>query len=248
MPGFRMITGTTRSDSWIDFTGKVFYFGDAGTDALTYDRQNETQDIEFTWSPTGVSVFQIGGLDDVCVESVEQFFIETGWGNDRITTGFSADTVKAHWGRDILDLGAGNDKGYGGQGSDILYGQSGSDDLFGGSGNDALYGGDDEDTLDAGSGENFLFGGGGADIFRFRAANGSEDVIEDFQPGFDKISMKGVAIFEGEEWRQIGFDDLEIDHRDGVAHIDYGGSNDELEVRGDRGVDVTLTAEDFIFE
>lgn len=242
MPTGPMRSFTNSADLIMGFTPGT-YDGLGGTDLFWYYRPMETADIVFTHDPAGPSTFMIGGVDDTCVVNIEQYQIETGWGNDRITTGNNIDVVSTGWGRDIIDLGGGRDTANGGAGNDIIYGGDGSDELRGGTGNDALFGGNDNDQLFGGSGENFLTGGGGADVFIF-SANGSEDVILDFQVGFDKIRFKNAW---SEVYNQVtSIDQLEIHYRKGNAYIEYGQQNDEIELRG--VAEGSLSEEDFIWE
>jgi Ca2+-binding RTX toxin-like protein len=55
-----------------------------------------------------------------------------------------------------------------------------------------LLGGAGNDTLDGGAGNDVLFGEGGADSFVFNRGTGG-DVIGDFAPGTDKISIAGLG-------------------------------------------------------
>jgi Ca2+-binding RTX toxin-like protein len=65
--------------------------------------------------------------------------------------------------------------------------------LLGEGGADFIEGGDGADTLDGGAGADTLFGGSGQDLFVYAQHSLSGiDVIADFQPGEDKISLKAI--------------------------------------------------------
>lgn len=79
-----------------------------------------------------------------------------------------------------------------------LLGGSGDDVLTGLAGNDSLRGGQGDDTLQGDKGRDLLTGGLGADLFVFAAATDSgvtrttRDVILDFTPGSDQISLAAI--------------------------------------------------------
>jgi len=88
---------------------------------------------------------------------------------------------------------------YGTSSHDIIYGYGGDDYLWGGFGNDHLYGGSGNDDLVGGSGINTLWGGGGYDwfIMSARSNSSSDDLVADFEFGYDKIDVSawGVSDF-----------------------------------------------------
>lgn len=85
---------------------------------------------------------------------------------------------------------------FGGGGDDVIHGDGGSDRLEGGDGSDVIDGGTGSDTLVGGLGKDSLTGGPSDDSFLFNVAAGKAnmDVIEDFEPGRDKILLDD-AIF-----------------------------------------------------
>ena len=160
--------------------------------------------------------------------------VNGGGGNDVVYGGYGADHVYGEAGRDQLFGGAaddyingggGNDRAYGGSGSDSLSGGFSSDSLSGGGGQDNLYGGAGSDILIGGKGRDFLFGGGKSDRFVF-AADGSRDVIYDWQ-GQDVIEMRGFS--NGARFRDISF----TDRRDGGVLIEIEGETMLIRGRGD---------------
>ena len=95
---------------------------------------------------------------------------------DRLTGNGAGNEISGNDGRDVLS-------GLGGV--DWLYGGAGGDRISGGAGNDLIYGGSERDALS---------GGPGADEFVFLDNEIGFDLISDFVPGVDKISIfSGLA-------------------------------------------------------
>ncbi len=92
-------------------------------------------------------------------------------------------------------LGSIGDYLFGGEGDDTLTGGLGTDYLDGGAGADTLAGGADDDVLIGGLGEDTLTGGEGSDVFAWGGPEEFDegDSVMDFQSGFDKIQIAGVA-------------------------------------------------------
>lgn len=88
---------------------------------------------------------------------------------------------------------------YGTNYNDVIYGYGGNDTLYGFGGNDHLYGGSGNDNLIGGNGINTLWGGSGYDwfIMSARSSASSDDLIADFEFGYDKadVSAWGVSDF-----------------------------------------------------
>jgi len=88
---------------------------------------------------------------------------------------------------------------YGTSSHDVIYGYGGHDLLYGFAGNDHLYGGAGDDDLVGGNGINTLWGGSGYDWFIMTARSNasSDDLIADFEFGYDKIDLSawGVSDF-----------------------------------------------------
>ena len=112
------------------------------------------------------------------------------WGDDKIRGHDGDDLIKGGDGNDRLYGGEGDDDLEGGNGNDILKGGEGDDDLEGGDGNDILQGGEGADVLEGGLGNDVLLGGEDEDIFVFSAGDG-RDVLRDFEPGIDTITLDG---------------------------------------------------------
>jgi Ca2+-binding RTX toxin-like protein len=90
-----------------------------------------------------------------------------------------------------LELLGGNLNGTGNALDNIITGTAGNNILDGGLGNDTLLGGLGNDTLIGGAGLDTLTGGAGIDTFVLRALDG--DVIKDFNPTQDVISLDKTA-------------------------------------------------------
>ena len=87
----------------------------------------------------------------------------------------------------------------GGDGADALYGLGGDDQLLGGGGND---------FLDGGLGHDLLYGGPGSDEFHVDALLDGVDVIGDFMPGEDTLTLNAA---------EFGFDYTGPVHSDDLS-------------------------------
>jgi Ca2+-binding RTX toxin-like protein len=87
-------------------------------------------------------------------------------------------------------------------GIESLFGSAGSDVLNGGSTAVYLSGGNGNDTLSGGAGTDTLVGGSGQDLFVI-SANGTIDVVSDFDTASDVLMLGGTSGFGGG-----GFDNL----------------------------------------
>ncbi len=115
--------------------------------------------------------------------------VDGGAGDDTIKTGAGRDDVFGNTGNDIIDAGTGNDVVYGGDGNDTLRGGKGNDYLEGGKGNDVLEGGQDNDILSGGLGDDTLRSGKGND--RIYTGAGADKV--DNQSGNDTVYGQSAA-------------------------------------------------------
>ena len=81
---------------------------------------------------------------------------------------------------------------YGTSYADTIYAYGGNDLVYGGNGNDLIYGGAGDDDIFGGQGYNTLYGGSGYDWFGMtaRSSSFSDDLIADFQFGYDKIDVR----------------------------------------------------------
>ena len=125
--------------------------------------------------------------------------------SDEVVDSLGLDTVDLRGdtdaaGTNIVDLGEtlGNTL--------TVYGSEGNDTITTGTGNDFIYGGDGNDTITGGGGADILNGGDGVNTFVFASGSSAgrefedADVIEDFEPGIDKIdtgTSPMVSIVDG---------------------------------------------------
>jgi len=144
---------------------------------------------------------------------------------DTIVGDADADLLRGEKGGDRIDGGGGDDRLYGGAGKDAMLGRDGVDRLLGGTG------GDD------------MTGGAGRDVFAFvRVADmartiGRTDLIRDFEPGIDRLSLAGLDARPGkgdQAFRWIG--DRAFHDRPGELRYetrDKTGSDNVRIVEGD---------------
>jgi hypothetical protein len=116
-----------------------------------------------------------------------------GAGNDQLVGGSGNDYLAGDGGRDRLLGGDDHDTLVGGAGNDLLRGDGGYDSLRGGNGNDRLEGG---------SGIDRLTGGGGRDLFVLSGQGIA--LIQDFQPGEDRLGLPGQITFNDLKLTQTG--------------------------------------------
>ncbi|MEM6382825.1 MAG: calcium-binding protein [Pseudomonadota bacterium] len=87
----------------------------------------------------------------------------------------------------------GDDTLIGAKGNDTLVGEAGNDTLDGGEGSDTLNGGAGIDILTGGADDDTLTGGTDADTFVFDA-DGSSDIVKDFENGVDLLDVRELGI------------------------------------------------------
>jgi len=153
-------------------SGSDYLFGYLGNDTL------------FGGDGVGIDTLDGGSGDDNLYVQTEGSFAFGNTGRDYIVSGDLGN---------YLHGGADDDNLYGNGGDDALSGDSGNDLLFGGSGDDWISGGDGNDRIIGGTGVNVLTGGNGSDLFVIDDHVGSMQIINDFKPGEDKLSLEQVA-------------------------------------------------------
>lgn len=170
-------------------------------------------------------------------------------GDDKISGGVDRDRVYGGAGDDFLFGGGeddrllggiGRDRIYGGPDQDTLSGGSGADLLIGGSGNDRLMGGSGADTFRGGAGaDTFVFGRGDIPVWHHAGSDPDEqlralDVIQDFNPGEDRISFADYGTKISMSNLKIWLGDFAEDH---VFIISIRGTGDRILVHssGDWG-------------
>lgn len=141
------------------------------------------------WGGNGGDALRGLGGSDLILGGAGRDVIEGGRGSDGLFGGSFADRLLGGIGADILVGDEGNDTLNGGEGTDTLVGGDGRDNLVGGRGIDLLFGG---------RGANQMTGGDGADTFLFTldSIDGRRDVITDFDPSEDTITMAESSMLE----------------------------------------------------
>jgi Ca2+-binding RTX toxin-like protein len=146
---------------------------------------------------------------------------------------------------DIAFGAAGRDEFHGGFGDDILEGGDGDDVLYGDVGSDMLAGGSGDDWISSGGGSTTIATGTGEDtaVFAFRITDGLvnspsvgaqsvDDVITDFTPGQDKLSISW-----DDDWEYVDDDPMPIHLHLTFTQLD---SNGDGRIDGaDQGIDIS---------
>ena len=160
-------------------------------------------------------------------------------GDDNMNGYEGNDLVSGEAGNDFVKGGWGNDTLYGGEGDDTITGDWGDDELFGDNGNDVLKGGDGDDIISGGGGRDILFGGNGADVFIASSEPDSEDIIEDFVAGEDRLDVSF--------WGAETLADLDIDVDNNLITIRGSDGNRSVIHLSAHSGSAPLTDRDFIF-
>lgn len=193
-------------------SGNDRLFGDAGNDRLIGGAGRDTLK-----GGSGNDRLIGGAKGDQLLGGANDDTLKGGGGGDRLLGGAGTDRLIGGGGGDTANGGRGGDFLFGGRGADNLIGGGGADRLTGGAGDDALSGGGGSDTLSGGPGDDTLTGGRGPDLFQFRAADGAAtDLVQDFAPGVDRISLSGFAGI-------ADFGDLTVTDTASGALVDLGG-------------------------
>jgi len=178
--------------------------GDGNVQALTAtDHVTDTLTVQSIDGTTHDIVVKIDGADEpVTTATLPPTYTGTGDPNDNDGSGAS--------GSQTINDGNSNVARYGGAGDDTLNGENGTDTLYGGSGNDTISGGNSPDTLYGGSGNDVIsgdsgnadvYGGYGADTITGGAATDTihfldlldtNDVINGFVSGADKLDLSAI--------------------------------------------------------
>jgi len=130
-------------------------------------------------------IFEENGANDLIIGGVNA---------DRLIGNKGNDFLIGNDGADVLEGGAGEDVLVGGDGADSLLGGDDNDTLNGDGGNDTLEGGAGDDTLDGGAGSDRLYGGDGFDVYRLRAGQANDSVIDSDGKGrIDFVDADGTV-------------------------------------------------------
>ena len=213
-PTYRVITGSTKSQTLTGDDGADRITGGGGNDTL---RGGGGHDILIASSGNDTLDGGEGddemtggaGNDTYIVDSIGDVVVETSAkGTDTVRTSLDRYTLGA-WVEALVYTGSTSFTGtgntlansiVGGAGADLLYGGAGNDTLNGGGGENALYGeaGDDRliggaasDWLDGGTGNDQMAGGAGDDIY---IVDSTKDVItEAVNGGIDTVRVSAAS-------------------------------------------------------
>ena len=180
-----------------------------------------------TVDPNTIKQFDIlagGGNDVVTIgPGVAKAYILGGSGNDTLTGGDFSDTITGAAGNDIIFGGEGDDRLAGGAGHDIIvagngrdrtYGDAGNDVITGGAGVDRMWGGPDHDVLSGESSADKIYGEAGNDTIY--GGNGTD--LLNGGDGLDQIwgGNDNDTIYS----RDLGFDFVNGGAGDDSAQVD----------------------------
>jgi Ca2+-binding RTX toxin-like protein len=164
--GDNRLNGNARDDRFVDVAdGNDTVSGGAGSDSM-----------DFRGATTGVVLNFVTGVHGGAAAGDLYGSIEKYFGSN------TADDV-------MTGGGAGRFVFTGFGGNDTLTGAGNIDQLQGQAGDDSLSGLGGVDSLDGGAGNDTLSGGAAKDYFVYSAAGFGQDVITDFQDGFDKLKV-----------------------------------------------------------
>lgn len=221
---------TEGNDVVTDFqpgTDTIFIMSESGDGyEVSYDAESGNSTITYAGGTVTVEGVELSS-DDIIYGAgvVEGGEVTGGIGSDYLGSGGENPShLTGQEGDDALISGAGDDTLDGGEGDDTLYS---------GSGNDILNGGEGDDDLSSGEGNDTLTGGEGNDTFAF-ATNGGDDVITDFTPGEDKIS---INVYSTDSQYDISYDP-----ETGNSTITYEGGSITVEGAQITGDDIAMRA------
>jgi Ca2+-binding RTX toxin-like protein len=224
-----------KSDAWIgkfgaggtpfNLSAKAFDFAYVVSENITFDGSNALN----------VALIETGSGNDTITTSNTASTVTTGAGQDTITGGDGNDSINAGADIDDIDGGAGNDEIYAGSGDDLV---------SGGAGNDTIYGEDGADTIDAGDGDNIVEGGDGNDTIT--AGAGESDI--DGGAGQDTITSSATGVVHGgtgndtiEALISFTLNSLDVYGDDGDDVINASSTDGSITVYGGDGNDEILS-------
>ena len=183
------LRGGTGIDVLEGRQGDDRYFVD-GSEDLIIERQGEGDDLVMSKAISFALPDNVENIDIDEPNLVKAFAFGNSLSNDM----FGADSTQG----DFLSGFGGNDRLFGFNNDDTLLGGTGFDSLDGGQGNDSLQGSDgstrfsfEEDTLIGGGGEDTFVLGLPGKVLYARSIGGDFAVIQDFEPGRDRLQLAG---------------------------------------------------------
>jgi uncharacterized delta-60 repeat protein len=174
--GVNTLNGGAGNDIFGYLAGTNAIDGGSGLDVLysEVDLASSTTNLIFNLNSFNFTGLSLSGIQSIVnVEAVRE--LKTGAGNDQISldaadtleriiqSGLGNDFVSTGAGFDYLVGGAGNDTLIGNAGADTIYGENGQDSIEGGDDADRLFGGNDDDLVNGGTGRDEISGGAGND-------------------------------------------------------------------------------------
>lgn len=181
LTGYRIINGTSRSETLNGGTGQDAIFGLQGNDRLNGGDGNDILDggtgADRMYGGLGNDIYVLDNIYDTVSEAAGagidtmhssvtrniftnvENLVQTGTASINSTGNVLANVMTGNAGNNRLSGGAGNDKINGGDGNDTLDGGTQNDVLAGDNGNDSIIGGAGNDTLNGGAGTDSLRGG-----------------------------------------------------------------------------------------
>jgi len=180
------LSGEGGNDTIVDLLGgNDSLKGGEGNDSLNPGVGNDT-----LAGGLGNDIYQINSPGDVVIET-STLLTEL----DRVIS-----TISYNLGANLNLLtliSTANINGTGNQLSNTITGNAGTNVLSGGAGNDSLSGGAGNDSLSGGAGNDSLSGGAGNDSFNFSTPADKRDLILDFTPGLDIITVSRLGFGGG---------------------------------------------------
>jgi Ca2+-binding RTX toxin-like protein len=185
-----VITGNTANNILDGGLGNDTLNGGLGNDSLIGGTGNDTYLFSITTS-VGTDIITeavVGGQDTIDFTGTTTAI--------RLNLGITTtQTLVANGSKLTLTAANTMENVIAGAGADRIIGNDLDNRLVGGAGNDALTGGAGNDALVGGAGNDTLIGGAGNDVFSlagnsvFTVASQGLDIIQDFTPGNDQISL-----------------------------------------------------------
>ncbi|MCW9681422.1 M10 family metallopeptidase C-terminal domain-containing protein, partial [Dolichospermum planctonicum UHCC 0167] len=185
-----LITGNTANNILDGGLGNDTLNGGLGNDSLIGGTGNDTYLFSITTS-VGTDIITeavVGGQDTIDFTGTTTAI--------RLNLGITTtQTLVANGSKLTLTAANTIENVIAGAGADRIIGNDLDNRLVGGAGNDALTGGAGNDALVGGAGNDTLIGGAGNDVFSlagnsvFTVASQGLDIIQDFTPGNDQISL-----------------------------------------------------------
>ena len=178
--------------------------GAANVQALTAtDHVTDTLTVQSIDGTTHDIVVKIDGADEPStIATLPATYTGTGDPNDNdglglptsktSTDGTGDGTLYGGAGNDVLNGNSGDDTLYGGSGNDSINGNNDDDVLYGGSGNDSINGAGGDDTVIGGYGADTVDGGAGNDTIRYLDLLDTNDAINGFVSGTDKLDLSAI--------------------------------------------------------